>query len=256
MSRGSLLHGEGARVSNVFGQAKGDSLAGNGDEADRLGLLKPPEVNSRQTAHEFVRETLRRAILSGELPGGTRLVQAELAMTLEVSTTPVREALRDLASEGLIRLDPHRGAVVPELSGDEVHDIYAIRQLLEPYAMRQAVPKVTEQLLDRLRKLHQRMLDEPQSAEWVDFNRVFHMALYDATVSPRLANIIRSLQDASVMYIGASLKRVPHLREDANQDHAAILAALEARDTEAAVKAILKHLEVSLRAFEEQQSER
>lgn len=206
---------------------------------------------TRQTAHEFVRGVLRRAILSGELAGGTRLVQAELAAVLEVSTTPVREALRDLATEGLIRFDPHRGAVVSELSGDELHEIYEIRMLLEPLAIRQAVPKVTDSLLAQLRRLHQKMLDEPHSAEWVDYNRVFHMSVFEMAASPRLVGIIRGLQDASVMYIGASLKHVEGLREQANEDHALILEALERRDTEAVVSAITKHLSVSLRAFDE-----
>ena len=88
-------------------------------EFTRLSALAGAGAAGRQTAHEFVRSVLRRAILSGELAGGTRLVQAELAAVLEVSTTPVREALRELASEGLVRFDPHRGAVVQELSGEE-----------------------------------------------------------------------------------------------------------------------------------------
>ncbi len=209
---------------------------------------------TRQTAHEFVRGVLRRAILNGELPGGTRLVQAELAGLLKVSTTPVREALRDLATEGLIRFDPHRGAVVSELSGEQLHEIYAIRMLLEPLAVRQAVPRVTDALIDQLRKLHQKMLDEPHSTEWVDYNRVFHMSVFETAASPRLVGIIRSLQDASVMYIGASLKHVDGLRQQANEDHALILDALERRDTEAVVSAITKHLAVSLRAFDEAES--
>ncbi len=212
--------------------------------------LKTDVGSPRQTAHEFVRDVLRRAILNGELSGGTRLVQAELAASLEVSTTPVREALRDLAAEGLVRFDPHRGAVVPELSAAELYEIYQIRRLLEPVAMRQVVPNISEGLLARLRKLHQRMLDEPHSAAWVDFNRTFHLAIYEAAASPRLAAIIRSLQDASVMYIGASLQLAPGLREEANRDHAAILEALERRDTEAAVEAILRHLTVSIGALE------
>jgi DNA-binding GntR family transcriptional regulator len=220
-----------------------------------LGKLFDASVGGgRQTAHEFVREAIRRAILNGDLPSGARLVQAELAATLEVSTTPVREALRDLASEGLVRFDPHRGAVVQELSAEELHEIYEIRMILEPVAMRQAVPKLTDELLQRLRKLHQRMIDEPHSAEWVDYNRTFHMAVYESAASPRLASIIRGLQDASVMYIGASLHDVPSLRTEANEQHARILDALERRDTEAAVEAITEHLGVALKAFEARNS--
>ncbi len=215
--------------------------------------LSPSEEGfaaTRQTAHEFVRSVLRRAILNGELASGSRLVQAELAAMLDVSTTPVREALRDLATEGLVQFDPHRGAIVSELSSEDVHDIYEIRRVLEPLAMRQAVPNMSDALLARLRKLHQSMIDEPHSVDWVDRNRVFHMAVYETAASPRLAAIIRNLQDASVMYIGASLQHKPGLREDANHGHADILDALENRDIEAAVQALDEHLRTSIDAFD------
>ncbi|HSM45945.1 MAG TPA: GntR family transcriptional regulator [Acidimicrobiia bacterium] len=216
-----------------------------------LAAVSDQFSSTRQTAHEFVRSVLRRAILNGELGGGTRLVQAEIAATLDVSTTPVREALRDLATEGLVQFDPHRGAIVSELSVDDVHDIYDIRMVLEPLAMRQAVPLLSEALLARLRELHRTMLDEPHSADWVDRNRVFHMAVYETAASPRLAAIIRNLQDASVMYIGASLKDKPSLRDEANHDHADILAALESRDADAAVAALTEHLRTAIDAFDE-----
>lgn len=207
-------------------------------------------TGARQTAHEFVRSVLRSAILSGELAGGTRLVQAELASLLEVSTTPVREALRELASEGFIRFDPHRGAVVQELSGEEVHEIYAIREILEPVALKRAIPKLTEGVMNRLRDLHAKMGQVPHSAEWVDLNRSFHMTIYEAAGSPRLAAIIRSLEDSSVMYIGASLKEVPGLRDDAIHDHGEILEALERRDGDAAAAAVVRHLGLAVKAFE------
>lgn len=218
------------------------------DEVD--ALAQATFSGNRQTAHEFVRNVLRRAILSGELRGGTRLVQADLASMLEVSTTPVREALRDLASEGLIRFDPHRGAVVQELSGDELREIYMIREILEPFALRLAVPKVTPELLDRLRELHEKMASEPHSAEWVDANRNFHLAIYEAAGYPRLSALIKGLEDASVMYIGASLKDVEGLRETAVHDHGEILAALENGDADAAVEAVLTHLGLAIKAFE------
>lgn len=203
---------------------------------------------TRQTAHEYVREMIRRAILSGELESGSRLVQAELAANLDVSTTPVREALRDLASEGLIQFDPHRGAVVRELRSDELEDIYEIRRILEPHAMRQAVPAITEKTLATLKKLHERMLAEKHSATFVDLNRTFHMAIYEAGVSSRLVQILRGLEDAAVMYIGASLKTVPGLRDQAIHDHGDIIAAIENRDVEAAVAALEHHLRLPLKA--------
>lgn len=223
------------------------------DEADirQIDALAQARFSgNRQTAHEFVRNVLRRAILSGELAGGTRLVQADLAAMLEVSTTPVREALRDLASEGLIRFDPHRGAVVQELSGDELREIYMIREILEPFALRLAVPKVTPELLDRLRELHERMASEPHSADWVDANRLFHLSIYEAAGFPRLSAIIKGLEDASVMYIGASLQEVDNLREMAIHDHGEILTALERGDADAAEEAVLTHLRLAIKAFE------
>ncbi len=218
------------------------------DDARTSGLGAPG--GNRQTAHEYVREVLRRAILNGELVTGSRLVQAELAATLDVSTTPVREALRDLATEGLIRFDPHKGAVVTELDGEDLRDIYEIRQILEPHAMRQAVPQMTDSLITSLKRVHQRMIEDPHSATFVDLNRVFHMAIYEAGTSSRMLSIIRSLEDAAVMYIGASLKQVPGLRESAIEEHGAILDALEARDADAAVEAIKTHLQLPIKASE------
>jgi DNA-binding GntR family transcriptional regulator len=88
---------------------------------DRL-QLGDQLASPRRTAHEYVRNSLREGILRGSLVGGTRLVQSEIASELEVSTTPVREALRDLATEGLVQLDAHRGAVVLQLGGPRLGD--------------------------------------------------------------------------------------------------------------------------------------
>src|SRR5688500_20338979 len=99
--------------------------------------------SNRQTAHEFVRETLRKAILRGDLPGGSRLVQADIAARLKVSTTPVREALRDLATEGMITLDPHRGGVVRELNWDDMQEIVMIRHALGPQINRLPIERIS-----------------------------------------------------------------------------------------------------------------
>ena len=132
-----------------------------------------------RTAHEFVRETLRRAILRGDLTGGSRLIQADLAAELEVSTTPVREALRDLATEGLITLDRHRGGVVRELNWADMEELRMIREQLDPLAVRLAVDGVTDAQLEVAQSLSDRMVEETDLADWVELNRRFHFLFYE-----------------------------------------------------------------------------
>jgi DNA-binding GntR family transcriptional regulator len=206
-----------------------------------------PQPSRGQTAHVFVRETIRVDILNGKLPGGARLVQSDLAKKLNVSTTPVREALRDLASEGMIRIDPHRGGVVNELDADDLNEVYEIRQRLEPLALELAMLEITEEALDHATALHTAMNAAPDSAAWVQLNRNFHMTLYEMANRPRLVSMVRSLQDASVMAVSARLQRVPDLRREANAEHGQLLQAMRDRDVEAATKVIREHLGTSLR---------
>ena len=149
-------------------------------ESDPFEGLRPTVSGRGQTAHVYVRETIRMAILNGQLPGGTRLVQSDLAAQLAVSTTPVREALRDLASEGLIRIDPHHGGVVAELDEDDLREVYQIRQRIEPFALEVAMPFLTDEILDRAQELHVEISAAPHSAAWVQLNRDFHMTIYEA----------------------------------------------------------------------------
>jgi DNA-binding FadR family transcriptional regulator len=129
------------------------------------------------TAHVFVRDTLREAIVSGALAGGTRLIQAELAAQLNVSNTPIREALRDLAGEGLVEFDPHRGSRVRLLQLDEAREIYEMRIALEPLMVRRAVSIVSSAQLDRAEQLCGRMERTTNLSRWSELNREFHSLL-------------------------------------------------------------------------------
>ncbi len=206
--------------------------------------LTPMGSRTRVTAHEFVRETLREGILNGSLPGGTRLVQADLAAQLQVSTTPVREALRDLASEGQIELDAHRGATVHQISHDELEEIYELRMMLEVMAMRRAAKRITPAQLTRVRTVLAAMQAAPQSANWVMLNRDFHLTIYEAADSPRLLSILRTLLDTSVMYVSAALESTPNIRKQASIDHKRMVEVLVQRDAEGAVRTIQDHLEI------------
>lgn len=210
--------------------------------------LQPTNTGRGQTAHVYVRETIRLAILNGQLPGGTRLVQSDLADQLDVSTTPVREALRDLASEGLIRVDPHHGGVVAELDEDDLREVYQIRQRLEPFALEVAMPHLTDEILDRCEELHEAMTAAPNSAIWVQLNREFHMTIYEASTQHRLVSMVRSLQDASVMAVSARIQGLPEKRSIANNEHGELIAALRAGDLERAQDVIMHHVTLSLRS--------
>jgi DNA-binding GntR family transcriptional regulator len=197
----------------------------------------------RLTAHQLALDTLRRSILTGRIPNGTRLVQADIAEQLQVSTTPVREALRDLATEGLIRLDAHRGAVVKTLTADEASEIYHLRRLLEPEAMRLAVERITDEELDAAARIQERADAEDDTAAWIELNRQFHRIFVDAARSPRLAGILHTLFDAATMYIAATLLDGSERRVEDNAEHHRLLDAVRRRDPQAAIDVMLAHMD-------------
>ena len=205
-------------------------------------------AGERLTAHEMVRDTLRHAILSSRLPAGTRLVQADIAAQLKVSTTPVREALRDLASDELIRFHPHRGAVVHELDMDELVEIYEIRKALEPLAIKLAATRITAAQLSEATALQRRMEAEADRGAWVELNREFHAVLGSAARSPRLASFVKTAQDIAALYVAHSVQVDPTRMREGNSDHRRLLAALKARDGDRAATVMLRHLDSTLQS--------
>src|SRR6187397_2530431 len=114
--------------------------------------LLPKGVPLRQTSENTV-AVLRDLILTGDLEPGSRLGEADLATRLQVSRTPIREALPRLAAEGLVELIPNRGARVVSWSTEDLEQIFEIRLRLEPYAVSLAVPRLTDDDLDELQEL-------------------------------------------------------------------------------------------------------
>jgi DNA-binding GntR family transcriptional regulator len=196
-----------------------------------------------RTNHEFVREALRHAILAGEYEPGTRLIQADIAAQLDVSTTPVREALRDLAAEGLVRLDAYRGALIKPLDLDEISEIHMLLQVLEPLSIERAVAYITDDELDAADKILAEMLSEGDSARFVALDRQYHGLFARAARAPRLEFMLNSLRDNAALYIAASFRGSSGMVEHANEDHRNLLKALRGRDAAAAVSVESAHLE-------------
>lgn len=206
---------------------------------------------TRRTAHVEVRDVLRQAILSGELAPDTPLVLADLAERLGVSRTPIREAIRDLATEGLVDFDAYRSAYVHVPTIDEAREIYELRILLEGLAVRAAVPAINAVALDAAEELCDAMDAAQDTGEWADLNRRFHAVLMDSAPQRRLRGIVAGLRDASAPQVARSIRAGELETAAANAEHRKILTSFRAGDVEKAVEWQSVHLRSTLRALEE-----
>lgn len=203
----------------------------------------------RKTTGEQVYEALRRGILGGAFDGGSRLVQSEIAIALGVSTTPVREALRKLAAEGLIRSDSYRGAVVETPTLEDAREIYKLRLLLEPVAAREKVEHLTRPELEWASELQRRMDQEKDLGSWVELNSQFHGVFEDAS-SPRMSAILRNLRDSAALIVGLSSRVRPALMTGSNTQHHLLLQACRNQDGDAAGRIVEQHLRETLESVE------
>jgi len=212
-------------------------------ESTRAPLPQLGRAGAR-TVHANAVARIRQAILDGELPAGTHLVQTELAAALQVSVTPVREALRELATEGLVDFDAFRGAVVHTPTLAEMDEIYSIRCALTPLSVARSISAVGDEELDLARALSLQMCDSGDPVEWVELNRRFHHVLDAASHSPHLSGVLGRLADISVVYVNLSLGPGggrPR-RDDADDDHRRLVDAFAARDVELASSIAVSHL--------------
>lgn len=200
-----------------------------------------------ETKRDVIVQQLRRRILSGQYARGARLRQDELAADFGVSITPIREALRVLESERLVEAQPHKGVRVAEIDLDRVDGIYVIRRLVESYAIRRAVHRLSRHDLTVLR----RMLETGNGARPTlpggarDLNHEFHFYFYDRCGLPELSRQIQVLWDSFPW----DLLLDNESRLAASQhEHQEILAAAEQGDPELAADAMGRHIANSIAA--------
>jgi DNA-binding GntR family transcriptional regulator len=182
------------------------------------------------------------------LPGGVRLVQTQVATDFDVSTTPVREALLDLASEGLVQFDSHRGAVVSQPNIDELWETFDLRRVLEPMVMHLAVDKITPEIADRLDDLCDQMEATTEPMEWVPLNREFHGVFMEICQSPRLASFVATLHDSAMSFLTTAMQFRPEMMEYGNRDHRTMAKAARDGDVETATKCAGDHMNITMTA--------
>lgn len=204
------------------------------------------------TLSQRVRDHLRGEILSNRLSPGTHLQEEVVAEQLGISRAPVREALRLLAAEDLVAIAPRRGAVVKSLSPMEFLAAYQVREALEMLAIRLAVPRFTSDDIQSLRALHRQMSALAERGDVEGFfqaNAAFHTLILERSGNDRLDAIYRQLMNQMRRYRMRSLSLRGGI-ERSLMEHAAIIDAVERRDTQAAVGLLSEHIQVPQRILQ------
>lgn len=194
-------------------------------------------------------ERLRALILTGEYGPDERLIEEQLAERLGVSRTPVRQALTMLEAEGLVEIEPNRGATVCSFSIDDVWDIYDLRAVLEGHAARRAAGRIERRELEYLRELTGEMEGlagrfddhEEEIRALVGLNQEFHWTIVEASRNRRLGRLINRTVEIPLMF-KAFFWYTPHERIISNHYHRQILEALEGGDADRAEIIMREHV--------------
>jgi len=198
-----------------------------------------------KTAEIEAYEYLREAILSGELPGDTRIDIPQVARRLGMSRMPVRAALRQLDAEGLVTIRPNRGVVVTKLTAAEVFEIFEMRAVLEGLAARVAVPNLDAEAFEDLELLLTRMdRSRGNLGRWLRCHDEFHDAIVRRSGRPRLVTQTQLLRRAVEPYIRVHVGAYAH-EEMPGAEHTSLLEVLRAGDPLAAERAMRAHVEAA-----------
>jgi len=212
------------------------------------GFYMKKQVRVYNTSADYVYADLRSKIISKQIKPGTRLPEVKLASNLKVSRTPVREALRRLASEGLVVLVPNSGARVIKPTVEEIKDIFAVRDLLECEcvfrAARNGLEKRTVSKIEQIISTGRRAFARKDAEAILDSDHAFHKALAAACGSPALSDLVDNILLRSCVFV---LVATPVTDSDQwLEEHQQLLSAVAARDDTAAVSLVKKHLRLAI----------
>lgn len=202
-----------------------------------------PDTPQGQTAYRQILSEIQQ----GRLLPGARLRETELAERLGISRTPVREAIRQLEADGLVTHLPRQGASVRGLEYGEVIELYEMRAVLEGTAARLAARMALPVEIEELVALNAQLAAAPVGTPAQEANRQFHRTLIDAARNRYLLKTVSALQK-TLLILGPTTLAEPERQEGAVSEHAEVIAALTARDGDAAELAMKRHVEAALKA--------
>ncbi len=207
-------------------------------------ILIEPRAIIRRSLHDEILERLRDLIVEGELTPGTKIPEAELCVQFGISRTPLREALKALAAEGLVTLQPNRGASVAKTTLTEIDELFPIIGALEALAGELACARIRDAEIAVIRRDHLKMVKHFERGDWLGYiklNRAIHEAIFDAAANGALSALYQQLlvRTHAVRFVA---KKSAVRWQEAVDDHEKILAALENRDGPALARILALHL--------------
>jgi DNA-binding GntR family transcriptional regulator len=204
---------------------------------------RPPRPNAAQRAYDFA----KWAILNAVYPVGSVITVAELASEIGLSRNPVREALLRLEAEGLVRMEPGRGAVVTSFSHAEIEDVLEARVLVENYTAARSFAN-RRSFLPALLEVHaetQRRRRERDTAGFTEADRRFHEVIVDGAMNTVLSEMYRSLRERQTLFTSAMVRGRADRMDAAIAEHERIIERLRGDDEDAFIDAVNAHLQWS-----------
>lgn len=203
------------------------------------------QLENYKPLRELVFEHIKRAIITGELKPGERLMEVQLAEKLGVSRTPVREAIRKLELEGLVVMVPRKGAFVSDVSLKDIIDVFEVRETLEGLASYLAAERITKEEIDNLTEILRRTKENVEKGDnqgIIECDVKFHDAVFNASRNEKLIQIMANLQEHihrfRIIYVNMA-ERANRLVEE----HGELLNAIKSGNAQQARKLAVKHIE-------------
>jgi len=203
------------------------------------------KIEGYELLSQKVYRALKTEIIKGSLKPGTKLSEGKIAKQMEVSRTPIREALRELAAEGFVKISPNQGVVVSNASVEDVQEVLQIRGVLEGLAARLATKTINEEEIKELEKYQKRMEHYTNKDDVLAFSEIdaeFHELILNICGNNRLIQIRKNLSDQAHRYRIRSLS-IPGRLKYSLKEHQEIVEALKRKNPEHADRLSQKHIE-------------
>ena len=215
------------------------------------------DLQNHRPLREIVYEELKRQIMIGEIPPGTRMMEVELAEDMGVSRTPIREAIRKLEKEGLVSIEPRRGAYASDISIKDMVDVLEVREFLEGMAAGLAAKKINDEEIETLKKAtatYKKAVENGHTEEIIKEDELFHKLIVDCSGNKTLIQMINQVQELALRFRYIYYEDFSRYR-NMPYEHLEILDAILSGDTEAARSIADAHV-LRLKEFVIEQGER